>query len=165
MRIKQTIGVIAVLSATIGAGVAIGSGTAHSTVTVKTVSVPGPVRTAVVPVPGPTVTETETAAPPTPATALDFTGHGTEVTPAFSVPTSGDYIVTWTFNGNGDGYGNAGNFIAGLTDSSVLAFSLPNDIASSGSGSTEVTGDTGTDSLNVQSEDGSTWTIKVIAAS
>jgi hypothetical protein len=69
-----------------------------------------------------------------------------------------------TFSGNTTGYGGD-NFIVNPTDSNVNALSTPNDIATSGSGSTEVTQDPGpTDAFNVQADDGDTWTIKVVAA-
>lgn len=156
-------------------------GTTH-TVT-KTVTVPGPVVTQTqkvpvpgetatvpvkVPVPGPTITKTVTvpAPPPSPGQQVaKFSGSGNESTPAFNVPDSGDYVVSWQFSGNGDGFGNGGNFIMSATNSAADVFSLPNDIASSGSGSTEVTGDSGTDSFNVQAEDGSSWTVTIVAAS
>jgi hypothetical protein len=152
--------------ALLGIGVAIGSGGSHTTV--KTVAGPSRTVTKTVKVPGPTVTKTVTAKPAPPAagaTVLDYTGHGNAVTPAFQVPASGDYVLSWTFSGNTTGYGGD-NFAADPTDSNVLALGTPNDIATTGSGSTEITQDPGpTDSFNVQADDGATWTLKVVAAS
>jgi hypothetical protein len=169
---------VAVATMAIGVGVGIGIGSAAASHTViktvavtKDVNVPGPVttKTVTVKVPGPVTTKTVytpvTSAVPTGTTVMRYSGSGTQVTPAFPVPASGDYVVSWSFSGNGDGYGNGGNFIMAMPNADLLGMSLPNDIASGGSGSTEVAGDTNaTDSFNVQAEDGSSWTVKVVAA-
>jgi hypothetical protein len=112
---------------------------------------------------------TVTVSPPPPAPGVQvfrYSGHGTQVTPSFDVPSTGDYTVTWSFSGNSDGYGNGGNFIAQLTQPGVIgAMGLPNDIASSGHGSTEVDGDpSASEAFNVQSEDSSSWTVTVASA-
>jgi hypothetical protein len=86
------------------------------------------------------------------------------VTPAFNVPPSGDYIVSWTFSGNDtDGVQGGDNFIIATTSTAGAGGDLPNDIATSGSGSTEITSDSGTDSFNVQAT--GSWTITVKSAS
>lgn len=162
----------------VGIGAGIGSAAGSTTRTVvktvavtKDVNVPGPVttKTVTVKVPGPVQTKTVyapvTADAPTGTTVMRYSGSGTQVTPAFPVPASGDYVVSWSFSGNGDGFGNGGNFIMTAPNAGLGDMSLPNDIAGSGSGSTEVSGDTNaTDSFNVQAEDGSSWTVKVVAA-
>lgn len=178
MKHPKLVGSVA-LVATLGIGIGIGAGvgsshtTAQTTVT-KTVSVPGPTKTVnhnvVKDVPGPTKTVIKTVtvpAPPPPAGAkvATFNGTGTETTPAFNVPSSGDYIVAWSFSNN-DQQGDGGdNFIMAATSQSVDTISLPNDIATSGHGSTEVTGDSGSDSFNVQADDTASWTVTITAAS
>jgi len=132
----------------------------------KTVTVPGPTITRTVQVPGPAVTVTVTEQPPPPApgtTIGKWSGTGNENTPSFSAPDSGDYIVTWKYSGNSDSYGGV-NFIISATDSSALADALPNDIASSGKGSTEITGANpgAAESFNVQAA--GSWTITVTTA-
>jgi hypothetical protein len=97
------------------------------------------------------------------ATILNYTGHGNRVTSQFTVPDSGNYIVSWSYSGNSGGYG-ADNFNISLVGSQALALGLPNDIATSGSGTTEVTGDSGLESFNVQAEGSATWSIKVLSA-
>ena len=136
----------------------------------KTVTVPGPARTVIKDVPGPTKIVTKTviktvqAPPPAPGQKITtFNGSGTQNTGAFNVPSSGDYIVSWTFSGNADSFGGS-NFIIDNTGSGE-GLGLANDIATSGHGSTEVTGGSGTDSFNVQAADGSSWTLTVVAAS
>jgi hypothetical protein len=148
------------------AGVAVGVGVlagCHTT-TVKSV-------------PGPTVTHTATTAPATTQPVIPgspiatFNGSGNETTKSFQVPSSEDFVVTWTYSGNADdnfGTSEPDNFIVNLvnSDDSASDFSLPNDIAASGHGSTEVTGDDLTsDSFNVQAGADSTWTLTVTAAS
>lgn len=131
----------------------------------KTVTVPGPTVVRTVTVPGPTVTVT-VSAPPPPAGTVTSTFHGTgnQVTPAFNAPASGDYIVKWTFSGNdADGASGGDNFNISATDSSADALGLPNTIGTSGSGSTEVTGASGVESLNVQAT--GSWTITITSAS
>lgn len=158
-------GVIVAAGALVGIGAAIGSAGSSSAAT-KTVTLPG--KTTFVPekIPGPTVTKTVPAPPPPAGTTVGtWHGSGTETTPAFNVPASGDYIVSWTFSGNGDGFGNGGNFIMEVTNPNTLVTSLPDDISTSGHGSTEVTGDSGTDSFNVQAEDTASWTVTVVSAS
>jgi hypothetical protein len=93
-----------------------------------------------------------------------WSGSGNRVTPAFNAPASGDYIVAWTFSGNdADGASGGDNFIISATDSSASALGLPNTIATSGLGSTEVTGASGSESFNVQAT--GNWTITVTSAS
>jgi hypothetical protein len=146
-----------------GIGLAISIGACGNTSTV-TRTVPGPTVTATVQVAGPTVTETAAAPPPAAGTKLgSWSGSGNQVTPAFNAPASGDYIVAWTFSGNdADGASGGDNFIIDATDSGADALSLPNVIATSGSGSTEVTGASGTESFNVQAT--GSWTITVTSA-
>lgn len=177
----KRVGAVVALAAALGIGAAIGSaGSTTKTVTVqgpthivtKTVTVPGPARTVIKDVPGPTkyitktVTRTVQAPPPAPGQEITtFNGTGNENTPAFNVPASGDYVVAWTFSGNADSFGGGGsNFIIDNTGSG-LGFGLANDIATSGHGSTEVTGGSGTDSFNVQAADSASWTLTVTAAS
>jgi hypothetical protein len=142
------------------------------TVTVK-VPVPGPTKTVTktvtvkVPVPGPTETVTkEVPAPPPPqGSVIDtFSGSGNQVTPAFNVPDGGDYIVLWSYSGNVDtsfGTNQAANFAITETGGGI-GLDLPNDIASSGSGSTEVTGANSSDRLNVQAT--GQWAITIKSA-
>jgi hypothetical protein len=146
--------------------------TVTATVTVvktKDVPVPGETQTVTrkVPVPGPTKTVTkEVPAPPPPQGAVTdtFNGSGNQVTPAFNVPADGDYIVAWSFYGNVDnslGTGQASNFIIDETGGGE-ALGLPNTVAASGSGSTEVTGAGSADRLNVQAI--GHWTITIKSA-
>jgi hypothetical protein len=137
-------------------GVAIGMAGNTHTVT-RTV-------TRTVTVPGPATTVTVTAPPPAAGTAVGkWSGTGNQNTPAFSAPASGNYIVTWTYSGNVDpAIGQGTNFAITLTDQSATALGLPNDIAASGSGSTEVTGASGVESFNVEAA--GNWTIKVVTA-
>ena len=147
-----------------GIGLAISIGACSGTSTIIR-TVPGPTVTATVQVAGPTVTETASAPPPAAGTKLgSWSGSGNQVTPAFNAPASGDYIVAWTFSGNdADGASGGDNFIISANDSSAEALSLPNVIATSGSGSTEVTGASGSESFNVQAT--GSWTITVTSAS
>jgi len=164
-RILKGIGAVVAAGALIGIGAAIGS-SGNSTKTV-TQTVPGPTVTQTVPAPAPTVTQTVTASPPPPATGTTvatFRGSGNENTGSFSVPDSGNYLVTWSYSGNNDcslGSCQATNFSISETGSG-FGGDLPNDIAASGHGSTEVTGASGTDSFNVQAV--GSWTITVKAA-
>jgi hypothetical protein len=136
--------------------------------TTHTVTTPGPTVTNTIEVPGPTATATVTvsASPPPAGTPLGtWSGTGNENTPAFSAPQSGDYVVSWTYSNNADpSAGGATNFSISATDPNAAGGNLPNDIATSGSGSTEITGVTPGDaeSFNVQST--GQWTIKVISA-
>jgi hypothetical protein len=174
-RVTLAIGVGGMLLA--GAGCAATKTVTHTvagpTVTAtKTVPVPGETKDVAVPGPTKIVTKTTIKTVPTPAptegTLLNFTGTGTEVTPSFTVAGSGDYIVSWTYSGN-DSQGTGGdNFIVSEStagsgqDSSAL--SLPNDIQTSGSGNTEVDGDTGSHTFSVQADPTCSWTIKVVSA-
>jgi hypothetical protein len=120
-------------------------------------------KTVTVKVPGPTVT---VPAPPPPVGSVigNWSGTGNQVTPAFNAPVSGDYIVSWSYSGNVDPtIGGGTNFAITATDSSAEGLGLPNDIAASGSGSTEITGASGVESFNVQAA--GQWTIKVVSAS
>jgi hypothetical protein len=105
------------------------------------------------------------APPPAPgATIGRWGGTGNQVTPAFNVPDSGNYIITWSYYGNVDtslGSSQATNFSI-QENGGGSGGDLPNDIATSGSGSTEVTGASGTDSRNVQAV--GHWTITVKSA-
>ena len=109
------------------------------------------------------ITVTASPAQPPAGTKLgSWSGSGNQNTPPFSAPASGDYVVKWTFSGNTDSFGNGSNFIINDTDSQAQSFGLPNAIGGSGSGSTEVTGASGTESFNVQSA--GSWTITVTSA-
>ena len=144
--------------AILGAGIGIGAA-AHTHVTTRTATV-----TKTVQVPGPTVTKTVPAPPPPAGTVVGtWSGTGNQATPAFNAPASGNYVVSWTYSGNIDPQmGGANNFIINANDQSAMADGLPNDIAASGSGSTEVTGASGVESFNVQAT--GQWTIKVVTA-
>jgi hypothetical protein len=130
---------------------------------------PGPAPTVTVTAaaaPAPAVTETGQvpAPPPSAGTVIGrWSGSGNQVTPAFNAPASGNYIVKWAYSGNVDpSFGGGTNFAISTTDSNAQGLGLPNDIAASGHGSTEVTGASGTQSFNVQAA--GHWTIKVISA-
>jgi hypothetical protein len=122
-------------------------------------------KTVTVKVPGPAVTKTVTVpAPPPPVGSVigNWSGTGNQVTPAFNAPASGDYIVSWSYSGNvNPTIGGGTNFAITATDSSAEGLGLPNDIAASGSGSTEITGASGVESFNVQAA--GQWTIKVVS--
>jgi hypothetical protein len=145
--LRNTILAVVLFGAGIGFGASIASGhTAYR-------NVPGPTVT----VPGPTVTIS--AAPPATGTLVGkWSGTGNETTPAFNAPASGDFIVSWTYSGN-----DGSNFIISDTDNNANSLGLPNAIASSGSGSTEITDAAGdVESFNVQAQ--GSWTIKVVSA-
>ena len=135
-----------------------------------TATVPGPVVTTRVPVPGPTKTVHKTvyqpaASGPAGTTLGTWSGSGNEVTPGFNVPASGNIIVSWSYYGNSDcslGSCQATNFSISNTNQNGLSGNLPNDIATSGSGSTEITGDSGVESFNVQAA--GHWTITAKSA-
>lgn len=163
---------VAAGAALIGIGAAIGSAGSSTAAIAKPVTVtrqvpvPGETKTVTVkvPVPGPTKTVTVSvpAPPPAPGDVIStYSGNGSQVTPAFNVPDDGDFIVAWSYSGNWDD-GQGSNFIVTDNGSSLGALSLPNTIASSGSGSTEVTGANATDSLNVQAI--GHWTLTIRAA-
>jgi hypothetical protein len=163
---KQRVGVKPLACAAIGivgAGLAVATGACSSTNTV-TRTIPGPTVTATVQVAGPTVTQTVSAPPPPVGTKIgSWSGTGNQVTPAFNAPSSGDYIIAWSFSGNDtDGATGGDNFIISDTDSAATALSLPNTIATSGSGSAEVTGASGVESFNVQAT--GSWTITATSA-
>jgi hypothetical protein len=152
---------IAASIVTLVIGISIG----HSSA--RTITKLGPERTVIKThdVPGPTVTKQVPAPPPPAGTTLGtWSGAGNQVTPAFNPPSSGDYIVKWTFSGNVDPQlGQASNFIVSTTDSNAMGDGLPNVIQASSSGSTEVTGATGSaESFNVQAT--GSWTITVVSA-
>ena len=109
-------------------------------------------------------TASVSASPPSASTVLDtFKGTGNQVTPSFNVPDGGDYIVVWSYSGNTDPtMGRPTNFIISETGSGT-ALGLPNEIATLGQGSTEITGAGSTDRLNVQSV--GSWTITIKSAS
>lgn len=147
MRRAWVISGLAVLTFVIGLTIGLSSKTTvYKTRTVTQIQT--------VPVPGPTITDT---APPSGAVIGTWSGTGNSNTPAFNAPASGDYIVTWSYSNN-----QGSNFIITATDQGANGFGLPNDIQSSGSGSTEVTGASGTESFNVQAV--GSWTIKVVSA-
>lgn len=127
-----------------------------ATVTVtQTQDVPGPTET---------VTTTVSAPPPGPGTTIGaWSGTGNEATPAFNVPSSGDYIVIWSYYGNIDPSLGGGTNFAITENGGGSGGDLPNDIAESGRGSTEVTNASGTDSFDVQAA--GHWTITVKSAS
>jgi hypothetical protein len=156
-----------------------GLGTTASHTTVKTVAgrtvtvnhkvpVPGPThyKTVIkkVPVPGPTQYKTvyvPASQGPAGTTVANYSGSGTQATGSFSVPGSGDYLVKWSYSGNNDcslGSCQASNFAITETGSTTSG-NMPNEIQASGSGSTEVTGDSGNEAFNVQSA--GSWTITV----
>jgi hypothetical protein len=121
------------------------------------------------PVPGPTKTVIETVpAPPPPAGSAigKWSGTGNEVTPAFSACQRGLHRVLELLRNvdNSFGSSSATNFSISPTDQNAFGGDLPNDIATSGSGSTEITGVTAghPESFNVQAA--GQWTIKVAAA-
>jgi hypothetical protein len=133
----------------------------------STKTVPGPTVTVTQTrnVPGPTVTVTVTvsAPPPAPGTTIGkWSGTGHEATPAFNVPSSGAYIVIWSYYGNIDPSLGGGTNFAIQENGQGSGGSLPNDIAASGSGSTEITGAPSTDSFNVTAT--GHWTITVNTA-
>jgi hypothetical protein len=147
---------VALAAATVGSVAAISACGTTKTVTVTT---PGPTVTQTVP--GPTVT----VSPPPPAAGSvigTFSGTGNQVTKAFNVPSDGNFVVQWKYSGNifGGGDDSGTNFIVADVDND--GDSLPNSIGVSGSGSTEVTGASGTDAFNVQAT--GNWTLTVISA-
>ncbi|MGH3210338.1 MAG: hypothetical protein ACRDNO_21550 [Trebonia sp.] len=117
-------------------------------------------------VPGPTVYKTKyvpASQGPTGTVIASYSGSGNQATGSFTVPPSGDYIVKWSYSGNVDpSLGGGTNFSIASTNNSGLTGSYPNDIASSGSGSTEDTGMSGTQSFNVQAA--GQWTVTVTSA-
>lgn len=174
-RSTYALGALAALA--IAGTVTTGCSGSHTVTVTKTVTavktrdvpVPGETKTVTrqVAVPGPTVTAIkDVPAPPPPQGSVvnTFSGSGNQATPAFNVPDSGDYLVIWSYSGNVDtsfGDSQATNFAITETGSGE-ALGLPNDIAASGSGSTEVTGASSTDRLNVQAA--GHWTITIKSA-
>lgn len=165
MRRKIIITAIAVVTFFIGLGIGLAGHSGSTAATPQptvTVTAPGS------PVAGPTVTVT--ASPPAPSTGQvigKWSGSGNEHTPEFTPPDSGNYVVSWQYSGNVDtsfGDSQATNFTIENTNSDAFGSSLPNDIAASGHGSTEITGADGPDSFNVQSASGCKWTITVTGA-
>ena len=153
------------ISASVGAGV-ISAGVIAGCSTTHTVTTPGPTVTTTVEVPGPTVTVTASPSPPPTGTSLGtWSGTGNENTPAFSAPQSGDYVVSWTYSNNVDpSIGGGTNFSISATDPNASGGNLPNDIATSGSGSTEITGVTPGDAESFNVQAAGQWTIKVVSA-
>jgi hypothetical protein len=155
------LGIAAIIVTSAVAGIAVGAAN-------STRHVPGPRVTVTQEVPGPVRTETiiqTVPAPPPPAgTVLDtFHGTGSQVTPAFNVPPTTDYVVKWSYSANLDtSFGSAtpANFAIGSNGSGTG--DLPDDIAAAGSGSTEVTGAGSADSLNVEAT--GNWTIVIVSA-
>ena len=106
------------------------------------------------------VEPTATSAPEPAATLLSQDGHGSEATRAFT-SNSGNYLVSWTYSGNGDSFGPSNFIMTEDGGSDFNSLSLPDDIASIGHGSTEVTNDSGSHKFNVQSV--GDWTVKVVS--
>ena len=101
---------------------------------------------------------------PAGTTIAGYSGSGNENTGSFSVPSSGDYVVSWSYYDNTDpSIGGGTNFTISATNSAGMTGNYPNDIQSSGSGSTEDTGISGTQSFNVQAT--GHWDITVKSAS
>lgn len=128
---------------------------------------PGPAVTvtATQTVPGPETTVTVSPPPPAAGAKIGhWSGSGNQVTPAFDVPDGGSYIVTWSYYGNSDtSFGDSSPSNFSIQNTSDGYGQLPNDIAASGSGSTEITGVSGaTDRFNVGSV--GHWSITVKAA-
>ena len=128
----------------------------------KSVPVPGPTVTK----PGPTVTVTESAPPPAAGAVIGtYRGTGNQTTTPFNVPDSGNYVAAWSYSGNADnsfGSSSATNFQIDSTTGGGDGSGLANDIATSGQGSTMVTGASGVDSFNVHAV--GSWVITVKAA-
>lgn len=141
-----------------------GAAACTSASTVKPSGNTAPAPTVTKTVPGPTETQTVSPPPPAAGTVIaTFSGSGNENTKSFTVPESGNYIVKWSYSGNTSD-GMADNFIIEATGPNSFATGLPNDIAASGHGSTQVTGDSGTESFNVQADASCNWTITVVSA-
>jgi hypothetical protein len=160
MKVNKFLAATAIVGTIIGVtgiSVAAAESGSHTKTVTNTVTVPGPVRV----IPGPTVTKT--APPPAPQAGqiiATYHGNGNDVTPEFNVPADGNYLVTWQFSDNGDGFGNGDNFIIDNTGDGDGS-SLANDIAISGHGTGEVQGAGSTDSLTVQSGDNCSWTLTI----
>lgn len=168
-----TVGVVAAF----GIGAGIGSAGGHTTIktvagptVVKHVNVPGPTvyktRTVTKKVPGPTVYKVKyvpASQGPAGTVIASYSGSGNRNTGSFTVPSSGDYTVRWSYSGNVDPtLGGGTNFSIQPTNSSGLPGDYPNDIAASGSGSTEDTGMSGAQSFNVQAT--GQWSVTVASA-
>lgn len=142
------------------------SATACSTTT--STAKPAPAKTVTAPAP-PAVTQTVSPPPPAAGTQVaKFNGTGNANTATFNVPSTGDYVVSWNYSGNVDnslGTNTPDNFNISTTGPNGYTGNLPNDIAASGHGSTEITGDSGTDSFNVMANAACNWTITVVSAS
>lgn len=113
-------------------------------------------------VPGPETTVTVSPQPPGPGSKIGhWSGTGNQVTPAFNVPDGGSYVVIWTYYGNNDtSFGDSQPTNFSIQNTSDGSGQLPNDIAASGSGSTEITGVSGsTDRFNVEAA--GHWSITV----
>jgi hypothetical protein len=153
------------ITAAVAAGIvlfAVGGFTGSAASTPKTVTVTRTVAGPAVVEHDPGATVTVTASPPPPAAGTvirTFSGSGNEVTPKFSVPADGSFTVAWSYYGNSDSYGPS-NF--SVTDNGGGFGDLPNDIAASGSGSTQVNNASAADSLNVQAA--GHWTLTLRAA-
>lgn len=163
---------VKIVVAVVGLGVAFGIGHAsgdttkditethvvtHTVTHTVTKDVPGPVQTKTVYEPasdGPAGTKLAT-----------YTGSGNEATPSFQAPASGDYTITWSFSGNDEQADGGDNFAIQATDQQADALGLPNDIQTSGNGSTEVTGASGTESFNVTADQTCSWSISITSAS
>lgn len=147
----------------IGLGIGAGIGASGNHVNTRTITVSGPTVTQTIP--GQTITVT--ASPPTPVSGQiigKWSGTGNQNTGSFQAPGNGNYVISWQYSGNNDpSIGGGTNFAISATDSNADAIGLPNDIASSGHGSTEVTNASGTESFNVQAT--GSWSITVKAAS
>lgn len=144
------------------------AGPAQVKTVTRNVPVPGETKTVTKKVPGPAVTKVRTVYVPAsqgPAGTViaSYSGTGNENTGSFPVPSSGDYVVKWAYSGNSNpSLGGAANFSVSATDNTGMTGSYPNDIATSGSGSTEDTSMSGMQSFNVQAA--GQWTISVTSA-
>lgn len=100
---------------------------------------------------------------PTGTVIATYSGTGTEATGKFNVPASGDYVVKWSYSSNTDpSIGGGSNFSITPISSSGMSGNYPNDIAKSGSGSTEDTGMSGGQAFNVMAT--GYWKVTVISA-
>jgi hypothetical protein len=158
---KAIAAVIALATFGIGAAVGSAASSAPKTVTVTrpgvTTYVPGPTQTVQVPV---------TVSPPAPATGTvlgKWSGTGNQVTAPINLSATGDITVAWQYSGNTDS-GMASNFIVTTTDINLESQGLPNDIAASGQGSTELFGGSPGQSVAFNVQATGSWTITVKSA-
>jgi hypothetical protein len=167
--VKVTVSVVASVVA-LGAAFGIGHATGDPTkdVTATRIVTRTVTRTVTKDVPGPVQTKTvyEPASDgPVGTKIATYTGTGNESTPSFQAPASGDYVIAWSFSGNDEQGDGGDNFVIQATDQQADALGLPNDIQTSGSGNTEITGASGTESFNVTADQTCNWTITITSAS